>query len=281
MGCWTAEDQIDCLRGVSQEDLYQAQQSLTWNPLIDGDFLTGYPSQLIREGKYNAVPMIIGANTDEGFEIGSPDTDEELFHEMFRWRNYDLSAPTIRRLMELYPDDPCNEPPYAITNCSRNPDEGRQWRRGVAIGADLVMISGRRKMAELFTESDVPVYSYRFDQRPYDGPVWDGVKHFENVQYSFQNISGSLGPLPEYRSHMVLARAIGEAYVRFVYSLDPNPSPNHSRQHSLLPKWPKYDLEEPKNMVLNATRNYVEDDTWRKHEIGFMNTYDVARELYA
>jgi carboxylesterase type B len=281
VGCWTATDQLACLRELDQDSLYAAHPSLTWNPLIDGTFLTGYPSQLIRKGKYTTVPIIIGANTDETFAIGTVNTDQDLFYEANRWRNYALSAPTIRKLMDLYPNDPCNEPPYAITNCSVNTARGLQWRRGNAIGSDITMISGRRKMAELFTSADTAVYSYRFDQRIYGRNEWDGVKHFDNVAYSFQNISGLLGPSPQYDSHVKLARAIGQAYVRFVYDLDPNYNKKYGDQDKLLPTWPLYDNDDPKNMVLNATKNWVEDDTWRKEGIEFINSYEVARELYA
>lgn len=226
------------------------------------------------------MPTIIGANTDEGFALGNPNTDEELFHEAFRWRNYALSPPTIRKLMVLYPDDPCNEPPYAITDCSVNESRGRQWRRAMAIGADIVMISGRRKMAELFTDIKTPVYSYRFDQRIWNQDVWNGVKHFDNVAFSFQNISGELGSSPEHDNDAELARLIGQAYVRFVNELDPNGAEGSKRLGAKLPYWPVYDRDEPKNMVFNATRSHVEDDTWRKEAIAFINTHEVARELY-
>ncbi|KAM0263126.1 hypothetical protein ACHAPA_008959 [Fusarium lateritium] len=274
VGCWDKKDQLACLRDLDEKALYAARPSLTWNPLIDGTFLTGYPSQLIRESKFHSVPMIVGANTDETFCIGKVNTTEDLFYEMFRWRNYALSAPTARKLLELYPDDPCHQPPYHITNCSR-PAGNYQGRRGCAIGSDIAMISGRRKLAELFTESGEDVYSYRFDQLWYQRAEWDGVKHFDNVAYSFQNISGLLGPSPKYDSHVELANTIGQAYVRFVNDLNPNGS-----KKSKLPKWPKYSTSKPKNMVLNATRNWVEDDTWRKEGIEYINSYEVARELY-
>lgn len=281
MGCWTAKDQIACLRSIDGASLYAAQQSLTWNPIIDGTFLTGYPSQLIREGKYNSVPIITGTNTDEGFGIGNPNTDEELFHEAFRWRNYALSPPTIRRLMELYPNDPCNEPPHAITNCSLNPTKGAQYRRAVGLGGDITMVSGRRKMAELFTEANAAVYSYRFDQRIWSQDEWVGVKHFDNVAFSFQNISGELGPSPKYDEHAELGRVIGEAYIRFVNNLDPNPVTVDKGARDLkVPHWPIYDIAEPKNIVFNATEVWVEDDDWRKEGIDFINSYEVARELY-
>ncbi|KAJ3550254.1 hypothetical protein NM208_g58 [Fusarium decemcellulare] len=279
VGCWDSKDQLACLQQLDEKSLYAARPSLTWNPLIDGTFLTGYPSQLIPDKKFHTVPMIIGANTDEGFAIGAPDTEQDLFYEAFRWRNYALSAPTIRKLLDLYPNDPCHQPPYAITNCSINEKKGRQWRRGFAIGSDITMISGRRKMAELFADAGETVYSYRFDQKIWSRDEWDGVKHFDNVAFSFQNISGELGPSPEYDSHVDLARAIGQAYVRFVNDLDPNAKGSKKRAKELLPQWPKYDKDSPKNMVLNATENWVEDDTWRKEQIDYINSFEVAREL--
>ncbi|KAI0110440.1 alpha/beta-hydrolase [Nemania sp. FL0031] len=289
VGCWGATNQLACLRDVDSAALFAAHPSVVWNPLLDGDFLTGYPSQLMPQGKYVKVPLLIGANTDEGFSIsGTLNTEEDIFNNIFFWRSYALTPPTVRKLLELYPDDPCHEPPYAITNCTRNAAKGLQWRRATAIGADLVMISGRRRMAELFTRAGMPVYSYRFDQRPWNGPEWDGVKHFVNVAFSFQNISGLLGPSPQYDSHAKLARAIGQAYIGFVNHLDPNKgttTANNSgggkvqAEAEALPHWPVYDLKRPTNMVLNATRNWVEADTWRKEGIEFMMTPGVAKEL--
>jgi hypothetical protein len=39
-GCYTAVDRLACLRGLSSNELFTAQVSQVWNPLIDGDFLT-------------------------------------------------------------------------------------------------------------------------------------------------------------------------------------------------------------------------------------------------
>ncbi|GJD05333.1 carboxylic ester hydrolase [Colletotrichum higginsianum] len=298
VGCWTAKDQLACLRGLSQADLFAGNPSQVWNPLIDGDFLTGYPSQLIRDGKFVRVPLLTGANSDEGINFNPssprPNTEADLFNGFSYWRSYALSPPTIRRLFELYPDDPCTQPPVSITNCSVFPDKGLQWRRGASIGGDLVMISGRRKMCELYARPDVaqPVYSYRFDQLLWNRTELEGVRHFDNVAFSFQNISGLLGPSPQYDDHARLARAIGQAYVRFVYELDPNSQAGgggggggngtlYTNGTGLLPYWPEYDVTAPKNMVLKASKSFVEDDTWRKEGIDFINTYEVARELLA
>jgi carboxylesterase type B len=288
VGCWTASNQLACLRNLNSSTLFAAAPSQVWNPIIDGDFLTGYPTQLIRDGKFNAVPLLIGANTDEGtsFSISSPvpNTETDLFNGLMFWRSYALSPPTIRKLFELYPNDPCHEPPYEITNCSVFPSKGLQWRRGAAIGGDMVMVSGRRKMCELYSQAGKDVYSYRFDTVLYGKTALQGVEHFDNVAFSFQNISGLLGPSPKYDAGLRLAKAIAEAYVRFVYSLDPNPEKeaNLSSIGALtLPYWPKYDVRNPVNMVLNATGPFIEPDTFRKDGIEFLNTFEVARELLA
>lgn len=287
VGCWEGvEDQLGCLRGLSQEELFEARPSQVWNPLVDGEFLEGYPSQLMGEGKFVSVPMLTGHNTDEGINFRpttpKPEDGKALADAFAFWRSYSLSPPTINRLLDLYPDDPCVAPPYEITNCSRfaSLDRGSQWRRGATIGGDLVMIAGRRKMCELFTHVGQPVYSYRFEQQLWNRTEIEGVQHFDNVAFSFQNISGLLGPAPEFDSHVRLARAVGEAYVRFVWDLDPNPKGNGTeRGEGMLPWWPKYDLEKPVNMVLNASGSYLEDDTYRREGMAFINSPEVAREL--
>ncbi|KAH8886434.1 carboxylesterase [Thozetella sp. PMI_491] len=288
-GCFTASDQLGCLRSLSQDTLAAVRPSATWNPLIDGDFLTGYPSQLMREGRFVRVPILTGANTDEGtgFAISGikkVNTAQDIFTDAMTWRLYGLSPPTILKLLELYPDDPCNEPPFYISNCSVFPSQGLMWRRAAAIGGDITIISGRRQMCELYAGADQAVYSYRFDTRLWNKTALAGVQHFDNVAFSFQNITGLLGPSPQFDADTQLARAIGMAYVRFVHSLDPNPPGARglaakSLDATPLPYWPRYDLKAPVNMVLNASGSFIEDDTFRKEGIAYLNSFEVSREL--
>jgi hypothetical protein len=142
-------------------------------------------------------------------------------------------------------------------------------------------------MCELYTQAKQPVFSYRFDTILYGKTALQGVEHFDNTAFSFQNISGLLGPSPQYDADLRLARAIGESYVRFIYNLDPNPAQGgvggdgSSINALTLPYWPNYNIGNPVNMVLNASGPYVEPDTFRKEGIEFLNTFDVARELLA
>lgn len=150
----------------------------------------------------------------------------------------------------------------------------------------MVMHSGRRKMCELFAGvAHQDVFSYRFDTRLWSRDPILGIPHFDNVAFSFQNISGLLGASPEYDDDLRIAKSVAIAYISFVHNLDPNAPSDWNVLKKVdalpLPEWPKYSLEAPVNMVLNVTGPWVEADTWRKEGIAYMNTYDVARELLA
>ena len=43
VGCWTAADQLACLRGLSSDALFAAHTSQTWNPIVDGYSLSLFP----------------------------------------------------------------------------------------------------------------------------------------------------------------------------------------------------------------------------------------------
>lgn len=139
-------------------------------------------------------------------------------------------------------------------------------------------------MCELFAGvAGQDVYSYRFDTRLYGKDPLTGIAHFDNVAFSFQNITGLLGPSPAYDDNLKIARSVAVAYISFVYNLNPNPPSDWDALDKVnampLPEWPKYSLDAPKNMVLNITGPWVEPDTWRKEGIAYLNTYEVAREL--
>ncbi|RDW83431.1 carboxylic ester hydrolase-12 [Coleophoma crateriformis] len=280
MGCYTSSDQLACLRQLAPATLYGNRVTQIWNPIVDGDFLTAYPSSLTPVGSFIPVPLLVGANSDEGTSFGVAGLDNEtaIFNNLLVYRAsspYAISPPTARRLLELYPNDPLSEPPFHVTDGTIFPAKGLQWRRECAIAGDLVMIAGRRKLCESYTGAGMGVWSYRFNTPLWNAAITAGAQHFANVVFSFQNISGALGPLPAYQNYTNLSKQIGQAYISFVNDHDPNTS----NGNSTLAYWPRYDLNEPKNMVLNSNGSFVEDDTWRKEGIAFINTKDVGREL--
>jgi cholinesterase len=105
--------------------------------------------------------------------------------------------------------------------------------------------------------------------------VTAGAQHFVSVAFSFQNISGALGPLPEHENYTALSHNIGKAYISFVNDSEANTSNGNSTLHY----WSSYDLATVQNIELNSNRSYVEPDTSRENGIAFINAID--REIFA
>lgn len=68
---YISSNQLAYLRNLTSDQLYKAQVSQTWNPLIDGDFLTAYLSGLMAQGKSARILLLIGANSDKGCSFGA------------------------------------------------------------------------------------------------------------------------------------------------------------------------------------------------------------------
>lgn len=68
--CWDAVDRMACLRNVEftqMNDAINVTSAQSWFPVIDGDIVSEQPSRSLYTGKkYVKVPILIGANTDEG-----------------------------------------------------------------------------------------------------------------------------------------------------------------------------------------------------------------------
>lgn len=71
--CTTAIDTLDCIRGLPFATLntaFNTTNSSQWFPIVDGDILARYGSVQLSEGAFVHVPIISGANTDEGVSFG-------------------------------------------------------------------------------------------------------------------------------------------------------------------------------------------------------------------
>jgi hypothetical protein len=83
LGCSSAIDMLQCLRGLSFESingfLNGTGSSLSWNAVIDNDFIAGKTSLQLAQGQFVHVPIISGAN-EEGTQFSpSPVGTEQEF----------------------------------------------------------------------------------------------------------------------------------------------------------------------------------------------------------
>lgn len=87
--CITAADSLSCLRSASFDDINAAVNATgpqSWFPVIDGDFLGKSPSQLMQEFNFVQVPMLNGANTDEGASFMPSSVSTDDFAEVVKRR---------------------------------------------------------------------------------------------------------------------------------------------------------------------------------------------------
>lgn len=144
-------------------------------PILDGQFLSRLPSESFAQGLVAGVAILAGSNTDEGTATffgprGTLNTDEDI-HDLVAGMGTGLDNATVSRIMELYPDDPAQGCPFD-TGSERYADQGYMYKRGAAIIGDEVIHAGRRFITQYYSSlpgSRNPVYSYRFDQSPWNG----------------------------------------------------------------------------------------------------------------
>ena len=204
VGCDTAKDTLDCLRKVPYTSLFKAFEPQVYTPILDGIFLTRNPSESLAQGRVADVAVLLGANTDEGTATfwgprGSLQTTADVADFVQSLNGGGLARNEVDELLLLYPDVPSLGCPYG-TGRERFADQGWMYKRGASIAGDIFVHAGRRGTASFFAQRKRKqrnlVYSYRFDQPPWNGkeeliatvpPVYS--THFSEVRVLFTGSS--------------------------------------------------------------------------------------------
>ncbi|KAH8677871.1 extracellular lipase [Xylariales sp. PMI_506] len=254
-GCSGTDDTLECLRGLDYNTYVAAANSvpgilsyssvaLSYLPRPDGTVLSASPEILAADGKYAAVPMIIGDQEDEGtlFALFQPNiTNTELLVEYLNSYLFnDATKAEIEAFVATYPDDITAGSPFdtGIFNAAYP-----EFKRLAAILGDLVFTLSRRLFLETANSvyPDVPSWSY-LSSYDYGTPIL-GTTHGTDILQVFYGI------LPDYAS-----AAIQTYYLSFLYTMDPNNST------SLFPTWPRW--SEDKQLIEFGTlgSDFISDD---------------------
>jgi carboxylesterase type B len=168
---------------------------------LDGDFFADYTTNQLASGRFLKIPILVGANTDEGTSFGTRNVDDDddlregIWMRMFPDEVEKTTGKTknelIDELMSHYPNDqslgiPSLETwPHVIKPGDGYAEEfGLQYRRDNAIFGDYVMQYQRRRANKAWAKHGVPSYVYRFNVRPNGQPPEAGVGHFQEVRPS-------------------------------------------------------------------------------------------------
>ncbi|KAH8882979.1 cholinesterase [Thozetella sp. PMI_491] len=292
--CAEAVDTLECLRGLSLEELYtvfnhtdESKQGLGLDmmsqslPAIDGQFIETYGSRSIKDNKFVKVPIMIGVASNEGYNwIGSSwnSWDDLVGHLIGKYpgsyRKYPDSV--VQKLLSFYPER--LDLKLDLRPAIKNITDFATYIRMEAVLGDLEHNAAKRLMCDAFSSSGMDCYSYRFDDTgALNGrnPLL-GARHAADLGSVFLNFEGAglePGENPfqgRNQSFYDLSRTMALMFAGFITQLDPNAAFANGRD----PKpWLKYTVEEPRNIVFNETGPYwMEVDDVRREATDYINS---------
>jgi len=282
-GCGNSTSTLDCLRAlpftVLNNILNTTDFSGGWNPALDGDFIARYGSEQLADGHFVKVPIIEGANSDEGVSFSplgiNSTADIEKKLNTTSSTQWALNPDLVEDLLRVYTS---GQPDYLIPSTeelgqnvtSLGPAFGPSYRASAAYFGDEVFIANRRKTCEVWAAHNVSAYSYRFNAIPTGSSY---VAHFQEVAFVFNNLNGlgyAVNPFANKSSAFTeLSDFMSKSWVTFVHDLNPN---GYAGKNSTLPNWPVYSVDAPQNMVFDANvTSHAEPDTWRAEGIKLIN----------
>lgn len=267
-GCSGSSDTLNCLREVDYNTFLSAVNSvpgllgyqsvaLSYLPRPDGVILPDTPNNLARDGRYHAVPMIVGDQEDEGtlFALFQPNltTADKVVDYFSKYFFTSASKDQLNRLVRSYR-------PYISGGSPHRTLLLNEWypgfKRLAALLGDLTFTLTRRLFLEATVKAnpEVPSWSY-LSSYNYGTPIM-GTFHGSDLLQTFY------GLLPNNA-----ARSTRTYYYNFLHNLDPNVGVD---KYDTWPEW-----KEKKDLMWfeRPNRNSILRDDFRQ------DSYEVIQEL--
>jgi carboxylesterase type B len=292
--CTSQSSPLECLRALPVVQLNAAinMTSTTlnvtgFNPILDGDFIQKRTSLQLAAGEFVHVPIISGANSDEGtaFSPVGMNTTEQFYNVLLNSTRR-VPPALATQILQAYPDDLSVNVVASLGDQRPGPPYGAQFRRTASYFGDQVFIANRRLTCQTWAAANVSAYCYRFNAIPAGLPAAIGVTHFQEVSFVFLNLQG-VGYRPaavppftnKTQSYRDLAKFMNSNWVSFVHDLNPNAWRQGGKWNGAEELWPVYKTDDPKDFVFDANvTSHAEPDTYRKAGIDLINANNL--EVY-
>lgn len=273
----SSAEALKCLRGKTQDELADAQNSYSVNELFgimpeflgfgprpDGDIIPGESFDLFRSGKFAQVPFITGNMMDEGTIFAPVAIDAGTQDELRAFLKENIftqaSDDTLNNVLGQYgPEqykgapfepDPVLEAAWEVVELFNFlTDKFRSFRQIAAIFTDVLYHSPRRTMLESSNQRRWTYLSKKFHEFPVVGAF-----HASDIIYQYW-LDGNL------------------AYLRYFIAFANNHDPNVG---STLENWPEWDPENRANLIIEND-NTPGTDIFRDASISY---FQHNRELF-
>ena len=228
---------LAALRALPAKDLLERSNTRTdlmftdgpsyW-AMVDGSVIPDEPWRLFESGQFEHVPLIVGANKDEGtlFAYRLPIQTGDAWRAHLAQRH-----PGVESIVQA---------DYSVKADSEVHDAGVRWVN------DWYFQSTARSVARAVSANGSPVYLYNFSRVPPVHPLSKetvGAFHSAEAVYEFDRTSLATPNRYEAADH-ALAKAMSGAWAQFARTGDPNAAG--------LPAWPKYERSSDRHMDFGA-----------------------------
>ena len=220
LGCTSTDPTalLACLRNKSRDQVLLAtppplfeQLSETgrtqWTPVVDGVEIPDQPRHLFEAGAFSHVPVILGANRDEGWTFVNRSFPSAVTLDQYAAAVESEFGADAAAVLAAYPGDAFASPKDALA----------------AVAGDVEYVCEARRMARLIESTGTPAFLYLFGHEvvPVAG---NRVVHGLEVNFVFGNNYGpplfpnyALGPVD-----LEIAHAMAGYWTRFAITGSPN-----------------------------------------------------------
>ncbi|KAI1862229.1 uncharacterized protein JN550_010385 [Neoarthrinium moseri] len=252
--CSSASDTLQCLRDADFQTLLDAiaeiptftsYQSIALHflPRPDGKALTKSPDQLLQEGKFAKVPIIIGDEEDEGtlWSLAQPNitTTAEVADYLNEYFFHHASQQEMDDFVATYQTITEDGSPFR-TGLLNN--WYPQYKRLAAILGDLAFTLSRRYFLNIrhAVASDLPAWSYMSSYN-YGLPIL-GTVHGSDILHIVWGIP-----------YDYATRTMHSYYLSFIHDLDPN-------SNNDAPEWPQWYESNKLLNLYSGYQQFITDD---------------------
>jgi para-nitrobenzyl esterase len=215
--------------GLNMASMMQQGPPTYPGPMLDGEIVVESPAEALLAGRWQKVPVMIGANDlDIGF--GFAQTKDELF------AGFGADSAAARRAYD--------------------PSGDAELRTLVqAVAADRMMVEPARFVAGAVASQGIPAYEYRFAYVPESlrGQL-PGAPHASEIPFVFNTVATKYGASLT-AADAATARAANAYWSNFARTGDPNGAG--------LPDWPAYSPLQDVVMIFTPEGPQAFQDPWK------------------
>jgi para-nitrobenzyl esterase len=266
LGCTDPSQVLSCLRTKSRDQILRAlpvgreefteTAGVRWGPVVDGLEIPDQPRILYERGAFHRVPVIIGANRDEGWVFVDRSFPTGLTAAQFEAAVQSEFGPSAPALLARYRLQDFASPKEALAQ----------------VTGDVEYICEAVRVARLIERTGNPVYLYSFEY-VVDGLASNRVIHGLDTNFVFGNdfVAPNPGNHLLNANDLVLSASMKSYWARFAAAGDPN-GPANDRG-----RWSPYDrrylpqVETDKYLVLDSTIR--ENRGLRQQQCDFLESF--------